>query len=391
MDSEQKKKEVIMMEIKIHAINYDYGVVNDVYENTHGIFDEVHLMPDTHRGATVPVGFVAKIDMEKGIIPEIVGTDIGCSIAVYEIPKLDIENIDWKALHEHIKKHIPSGQKVNQDTRPFDFSQLRMKADKSLLEYYTKALGTLGGGNHFIEINSGKEKDYVIIHSGSRKFGLDVCKYYTGMLSFDLEGYKKELESIEPKEREKSVPKLKAKYNSLKNVLKGKPARDYLNDMKIAQRFASENRKIMMANMLKFFGMSFEEKNYWESVHNYIDFDDMTVRKGATPARSGQRLVVPINMRDGSIIATGKGNPDWLCSAPHGAGRVMSRSRAKENIRLSEYIDEMRSVISYSVSRNTLDEAPQAYRGIDEIIEATKDTMEILEIVRPIFNFKGLQ
>ena len=138
------------MEIKIHAINYDYGVVNDVYENTHGIFDEVHLMPDTHRGATVPVGFVAKIDMEKGVIPEIVGTDIGCSIAVYEMPKLDIENIDWKGLHEHIKKHIPSGQKVNQETRPFDFSQLRMKADKSLLEYYAKALGTLGGGNHFI-------------------------------------------------------------------------------------------------------------------------------------------------------------------------------------------------------------------------------------------------
>ena len=211
------------------------------------------------------------------------------------------------------------------------------------------------------------------------------------MLSFDLEGYKKELESIEPREREKAVPKLKAKYNSLKNVLKGKLARDYLNDMKIAQRFARENRKIMMANMLKFFGMSFEEKNYWESVHNYIDFDDMTVRKGATPARAGQKLVVPINMRDGSIIATGKGNPDWLCSAPHGAGRVMSRSKAKENIRLSEYIDEMRSVISYSVSRNTLDEAPQAYRGIDEIIEATKDTMEILEIVRPIFNFKGFQ
>lgn len=145
-----EKKEVMMMEIKIHAINYDYGVVNDVYENTHGIFDEVHLMPDTHRGATVPVGFVAKVDIEKGVIPEIVGTDIGCSIAVYEMPKLDIENIDWKALHEHIKKHIPSGQKVNQDTRPFDFSQLRMKSDKSLLEYYAKALGTLGGGNHFI-------------------------------------------------------------------------------------------------------------------------------------------------------------------------------------------------------------------------------------------------
>ena len=125
--------------------------------------------------------------------------------------------------------------------------------------------------------------------------------------------------------------------------------------------------------------------------NNYIDFDDMTVRKGATPARAGQKLVVPINMRDGSIIAQGKGNPDWLCSAPHGAGRVMSRSKAKENIRLSEYVDEMKSVISYSVSRNTLDEAPQAYRGIDEIIEATKDTMEILEIVRPIFNFKGLQ
>lgn len=379
------------MDIKIHAINYDYSVVHDVYENTHGIFDEVHLMPDTHRGATVPVGFVAKVDIEKGVIPEIVGVDIGCSIAVYEIPKLDVKNTDWKALYEHIEKHIPSGQKVNTTTTPFDFSGLKMKADKSTLEYYTKALGSLGGGNHFIEINSGAEKDYIIVHSGSRKFGLDVCKYYTNLMKFDLEGYKEELMSIEPKERENSIQYLKDKYNNAKNVLKGRLAEDYLNDMKIAQKFASESRKIMIKQILKFFKIKFEDKNFWESVHNYMDFEDMIVRKGATPSRLEQKLVVPINMRDGSIIAVGKGNPDWLCSAPHGAGRVMSRSQAKENIKLSDYANEMKNVISYSVNENTLDEAPQAYRGIDEIIEATKETMEIIEIVKPIFNFKGLQ
>lgn len=688
------------MEVKIHAINYDYGVVNDVYENTHGIFDEVHLMPDTHRGATVPVGFVAKVDIEKGVIPEIVGVDIGCldcdteiltesgwikisdykenekilqfnpitntgmfikpqlyikkkcdwfyhfknskgldqmiseehnilmyyghknrkinyktvkpeflinlgdkklsknyymfntaftiknegieisdemirldimvqadgrikeydsynfvelhfkkerkilraenllknanikynkylstdttyisfrvpkyinknlkkywkanyeqlkivaeesllwdghsgyrsyyssadkesidviqfafiatdvraslynvkntkywtviptknkyvgynkkpkivkskdgykycfktdngfflcrrngytfltgncGMSVYEIPKLDIENTDWKALYEHIEKYIPSGQKVNSQTRPFDFSGLKMKADKSALEYYTyytKALGSLGGGNHFIEINAGKDKDYIIVHSGSRKFGLDVCKYYTKMLKFDLDGYRAELESIEPKNREKMIPSIKAKYNNSKNVLKGELAKEYLNDMKIAQKFASESRKIMIQQILKFFGIAFEEKNFWESVHNYMDFEDMIVRKGATPARLGQKLVVPINMRDGSIIAVGKGNPEWLCSAPHGAGRVMSRSEAKSTIDVEDYRNEMKNVISYSVNENTLDEAPQAYRGIDEIVEATRDTMDILEIVKPIFNFKGLQ
>ena len=314
-----------------------------------------------------------------------------CGMSVYEIPKLDIENTDWKALYDHIEKYIPSGQKVNATTTPFDFSGLKMKADKSTLEYYTKALGSLGGGNHFIEINTGKDKDYIIVHSGSRKFGLDVCKYYTNLMKFDLEGYKAELMSIEPKERENSIQALKDKYNNVKNVLKGKLAEDYLNDMKIAQKFASESRRIMIKNILKFFNIKFEEKNFWESVHNYMDFEDMIVRKGATPARLGQKLVVPINMRDGSIIAIGKGNPEWLCSAPHGAGRVMSRSQAKENIKLIDYANEMKDVISYSVNENTLDEAPQAYRGIDEIVEATKETMEILEIVKPIFNFKGLQ
>ena len=210
-------------------------------------------------------------------------------------------------------------------------------------------------------------------------------------MKFNLEGYKAELMSIEPKERENSIQALKDKYNNAKNVLKGQLAKDYLNDMKIAQKFASESRKIMIKQILKFFKIKFEEKNFWESVHNYMDFEDMIVRKGATPARLGQKLVVPINMRDGSIIAVGKGNPEWLCSAPHGAGRVMSRSQAKENIKLSDYTNEMKDVISYSVNENTLDEAPQAYRGIDEIVEATKDTMEIIEIVKPIFNFKGLQ
>ena len=170
-----------------HAINFDYGIINDVYENTHGLYDEVHLMPDTHRGKDVPVGFVAKVDVEKGVIPNIVGVDIGCGMSVYEIPKLDIENIDWKAFYNHINENIPSGPKLQEKTQKFDFSNLIMKKPKEKIDLYSKAIGTLGGGNHFIEINSGKNNDYIVVHSGSRKFGLDICKYYNKMLEFDLE------------------------------------------------------------------------------------------------------------------------------------------------------------------------------------------------------------
>jgi hypothetical protein len=161
--------------------------------------------------------------------------------------------------------------------------------------------------------------------------------------------------------------------------------------MKIAQKFASENRRKMIEKILEFFGYRFNADNFWESVHNYIDFEDMTVRKGATPARKGQKIIVPINMRDGSIIAMGKGNQEWLQSAPHGAGRVMSRSQAKESISLQDYKESMEGVKSFTVTENTLDEAPQAYRNIDEIVEATKKTMDIIEVIKPIFNFKGLQ
>ena len=161
--------------------------------------------------------------------------------------------------------------------------------------------------------------------------------------------------------------------------------------MKIAQKFASENRRKMIEKMLEFFGYRFNVDNFWESVHNYIDFEDMTVRKGATPARKGQKIIVPINRRDGSIIALGRGNEEWLHSAPHGAGRVMSRSQAKESISLQDYKNSMEGIKSFTVTENTLDEAPQAYRNIDEIVEATKETMDIIEVVKPIFNFKGLQ
>ena len=374
-----------------HAINFDYGIINDVHENTHGLYDEIHLMPDTHRGKDVPVGFVAKVDVEKGVIPNIVGVDIGCGMSVYEIPKLDVENIDWKAFYNHINENIPSGPKLQEKTQKFDFSNLIMQKPKEKIESYSRALGTLGGGNHFIEINSGKDNDYIVVHSGSRKFGLDICKYYNKMLEFDLEAYKNDLKNTPPEERENLKDSIKAKYNKTAHILTGEKAKSYINDMKIAQKFASENRRKMIEKILEFFGYRFNADNFWESVHNYIDFEDMTVRKGATPARKGQKIIVPINMRDGSIIAMGKGNQEWLQSAPHGAGRVMSRSQAKESISLQDYKESMEGVKSFTVTENTLDEAPQAYRNIDEIVEATKETMDIIEVVKPIFNFKGLQ
>ncbi|MDO5088277.1 MAG: RtcB family protein [Leptotrichiaceae bacterium] len=382
--------------IVIHAINYDYGLVNDVYESTYGLYDEVHLMPDTHRGKDVPIGFVAKVDAEKGIIPNLVGVDIGCGMSVYEIPKLNVKVVDWHKLYRFINENIPSGTGTFKNSKnEFDFSGMLMKKPQSKFESYKNALGTLGGGNHFIEINSGFDNDYIVIHSGSRKFGLDVCTYYNRLMKFDVDEYKSELDehlkNVEPHHREEFLRKFKAEYNREANILTGEKAKDYLNDMQIAQQFASESRKIMIKKLLEFFNIRFKERNFWESVHNYIDFEDNIVRKGATPARKGQKIIVPINMRDGSIIAVGKGNEQWLNSAPHGAGRVMSRKQAKENISMTEYKASMEGINTFTVNASTLDEAPMAYRNIDEIIEATKDTMEILEVVKPIFNFKGGQ
>lgn len=390
----EKKK----IDIVIHAINYDYGLINDVYENTHGFYDEVHLMPDTHRGKDVPIGFVAKVDENKGIIPNLVGVDIGCGMSVYEIPKLNVKVVDWHKLYKFIDENIPSGTKIfkgNKNKNSFDFADVIMKKPQNKFESYKNALGTLGGGNHFIEINSGQENDYIVIHSGSRKFGLDVCTYYNKLMKFDSEQYRadldRELENVEPHSREEFIKKFKAEYNRNANILSGEKAKEYLNDMRIAQQFASENRKLMIKKLLEFFNIRFKEKNYWESVHNYIDFEDNIVRKGATPARSGQKIIVPINMRDGSIIAIGKGNEKWLDSAPHGAGRVLSRKDAKEKISMEEYKASMEGINTFTVNASTLDEAPMAYRDISEIIEATEDTMEIVEIVKPIFNFKGGQ
>lgn len=382
--------------IVIHAINYDYGLINDVYENTHGLYDEVHLMPDTHRGKDVPVGFVAKVEPEKGIIPNLVGVDIGCGMSVYEIPKLNVKAVDWHKLYKFIDNNIPSGTGSFKGSKnEFDFSEVLMKKPQNKFESYKNALGTLGGGNHFIEINSGSENDYIVVHSGSRRFGLDVCTYYNRLMKFDSGQYRtdldRELENIEPHKRQEFIKKFKAEYNRNANILTGENAHNYLNDMRIAQQFASENRKLMIKKILEYFNIRFRERNFWESVHNYIDFEDNTVRKGATPARSGQKIIVPVNMRDGSIIAMGKGNEKWLNSAPHGAGRVMSRRQAKENITMEDYKNSMKGINTFTVNASTLDEAPMAYREISEIIEATRDTMEIVEIVRPIFNFKGGQ
>lgn len=392
----EKKK----INVVIHAINYDPTVINNVHENTYGLYNEVHLMPDTHPGKDVPIGFVAQVDINKGIIPNLVGVDIGCGMSVYEMDKLNEKVIDWKKLNKYINENIPSGTdnfKVNKDKNDFDFSNLKMEVEKNKKESYKKALGTLGGGNHFIEINRGKEKDYIVIHSGSRRVGADVCTYYNQLMKFNPKEYKKilkeKLQEVDIKNREQFIKNFKNEFKNKeeKKILVGDNAKNYLNDMKIAQQFASENRKIMIKKILEFFNIKYKEKNYWESVHNYIDFEDNIIRKGATPARKGQKIIVPINMRDGSIIAIGKGNDKWLNSAPHGAGRVLSRKEAKEKISMEEYKNSMKGINTFTVNTSTLDEAPMAYRNIEEIIETTKETMEIVEIIKPIFNFKGGQ
>lgn len=373
------------MNITVHSDNYDPAVINDVYTHA-SIFDDVHLMPDTHRGKTVPIGFVAKADPEK-IIPEVISADIGCGMSVHAIPKLDKDTVNWKAFYDHINNTIPSGANIFETEQNYDkLKDLRFPYDKSI---YLRSFGTLGGGNHFIEVNAGKDYDYIVVHSGSRKLGNDVCKYYTSCMHFDKESFTKELQSVEPKFRNEKLDEIHKKWEITKTYLYGINAKNYLHDTDIAANYASDSRIKIMKNLLDFFGEKFTESRFFESRHNYMDLSDNIVRKGANPAHKGEKLIVPINMLDGSIIAIGTGNKDWLESAPHGAGRLIKRSAAKDMVSLKDYKEIMADVKSYSISEATINESPFCYRGIDEIIRNTKETMTIQEIITPIFNFKA--
>lgn len=396
-----------MSDLKIFTENIEQKALSQIYELVkQPVFSacKVRIMPDVHAGAGCVIGFTA--DLGDKVIPNIVGVDIGCGMLTVELGKIDI---DFQLLDEVIKKYIPSGKNVR--SKEIDFLQINdlyCKKQLKNMEWLKCSIGTLGGGNHFIEVDEDSEgMKYLIIHTGSRNLGKQVAEIYQQIAIDDIIGngsIEKEINNLiadykkNRKEKEicKAIIELKNKYN-VENpkvpkelcYLTGKKRDMYLHDMEICQTFALYNREWIASIILDNIGLEYSKSKSFQTIHNYIDHDSNIVRKGAISARNGERLLIPINMRDGCIIGVGKGNEDWNYSAPHGAGRIMSRLKAKEIINLNDFEDSMKGIYTTSVNRSTIDESPMAYKPMQEIIENIKDTVEIEKIIKPVYNFKA--
>ena len=364
---------------------------------------KVRIMPDVHAGAGCVIGFTA--DLGDKVIPNIVGVDIGCGMLTVELGKIEI---DFAALDETIRKRVPNGRNVHEGrvVRFDELQQLKCYRELKDTKRLERSIGTLGGGNHFIEIDADSEGNkYLIIHSGSRNLGKQVAEYYQSRAVEIMQG-KDELYDMQERliaeykaqgrksEIQKAIKELHRKFNPNplgipKELcyLTGKYREDYLHDMAICQRFAVLNRNAIASAIID--EMGWHSQGAFETIHNYIEFESNIVRKGAISAKSGEKLLIPINMRDGCILGVGKGNDDWNCSAPHGAGRLMSRSKAKETLSLEEFHDVMSGIYTTSVERGTLDEAPMAYKPIESIVNNISDTVEITKIIKPVYNFKA--
>lgn len=395
-----------MSDLKIFTDNIEPEALNQVYilVKQPAFADcKVRIMPDVHAGAGCVIGFTA--DLGDKVIPNIVGVDIGCGMLTIELGGIDI---DFAELDSAIRKRVPSGRNVHEG-RIVRFDRLqelycyRELKDTKRLE---RSIGTLGGGNHFIELDADTEGNkYLIIHSGSRNLGKQVAEYYQNLAVELMQGKDKLFEMQEKliaeykaagrrKEIQGAIKELHRKFNPNplgipKELcyLTGEYREKYLHDMKICQEFAVANRKAMADAVLDELGL--KEISWFETIHNYIEHATNMVRKGAISAKAGEILLIPINMRDGCIIGRGKGNADWNMSAPHGAGRIMSRSKAKENISLEEFEKSMEGIYTTSVNRSTIDESPMAYKPMEEIVDNIKDTVDILKIVKPVYNFKA--
>lgn len=367
---------------------------------------KVRIMPDVHSGKGCVIGFTA--DMGEKIIPNIVGVDIGCGVITV---KLGEAYPDFPKLDKIIRESIPVGVKVRSDIAvEFDrLEELYCYREIDNTKRILKSIGTLGGGNHFIEVGEdSKGLKYLVIHTGSRNLGKQIADYYQN-IAIELCSGKEEFFTRKEElinrhmeqgknsgikgaliELEKEYAHLEPKYPKDLCFLTGKYAQEYLHDMKISQEYASLNRRTIADIILKqATGRGLEFYEYFETIHNYIDFRDNVIRKGAISAKKGEEVLIPLNMRDGSILGIGKGNEDWNNSAPHGAGRLLSRKQAKKKHSLEEYIETMEGVYSTTVNKDTLDENPKAYKPKEEILENLDETVEVLEFIKPLYNFKS--
>ena len=366
---------------------------------------QVRIMPDCHAGSSCVIGFTA--DLGDKIIPNIVGVDIGCGMLTVELGKIDI---DLPRLDQVIHDKVPCGRNVNEG-RLMRFTELQdMRCYRELndTKAIKRAIGSLGGGNHFIEIDEDEDGcKYLVIHTGSRQLGKQVAEHYQKIARGLHTGWgplwdKEEVIKREYKasgRRSEIQDALKELHRSFHQTapdmpleytfLSGKYTDDYLHDMRICQKYADENRKMIARLIIENYGL--EPLSEFTTVHNYIDHDSNIIRKGAVSAKDGEMLLIPINMRDGSLLCRGKGNPDWNYSAPHGAGRLFSRGTAFHEFTLEEYERTMREAGIYSttVDGSTLDECPMAYKGMKDIVDNIAPTAEIIKILKPIYNFKA--
>lgn len=361
----------------------------------------VRIMPDVHEGKGCTIG--TTMTVADKVCPNIVGVDIGCGMYTVKLENktLNLEKID-EACH-----YIPSGKDVWEGRMErFDLTSLRCYRSLKDTRRLERSLGTLGGGNHFIEIDVASDGTYyLIIHSGSRNLGKQVAEIYQ-KLAIDIHSGKEDyyirrndiIKTYKAEGRRNEIQsalmQLEKEYDAKHPDvpeelcwLQGTFLEDYLHDVEICQNFAKRSREKMAEIILERTGMTCAEA--FHTIHNYIDIDERILRKGAIAAHAGEKVLIPINMRDGSVIAVGKGNPEWNYSAPHGAGRLMSRLEAQAKLSLDEYKAAMEGIYTTSVNEHTLDEAPMAYKALDDIIDVIGESVDIIDIMKPVFNFKA--
>ena len=421
-------------DVKIFTDNIEENALEQIREMLSiDVFSDkkIRIMPDVHAGAGCVIGFTGNLGDK--VIPNIVGVDIGCGMRILKLGKLT--DIDFHAFHEHIRANVPSGKIVREDKLGFkplvgEEMEIYREAKKLVAELYcyrelkdsgriNKSIGSLGGGNHFIELDKDDEGNvYLVIHTGSRNLGKQVAEIYQAKAvqhltdgadefeetikrtieKYKAEGRRSELQSVIKKmrkEHQEAEPSLPSDLC----YVEGEGREQYLHDMRLCQRWAVLNRKLISLLLMRFFFDNFKSgktdglpgvdvSEEFESVHNYIS-DDNIIRKGSISAAAGERCIIPLNMRDGSLLCRGKGNPDWNCSAPHGAGRVLSRTQAYEKITMEDFEASMQGIYSESVNDFTRDESPMVYKPASEIIANIGDTVTIDTIIRPIFNFKA--
>ena len=362
---------------------------------------KIRIMPDVHAGKGCTIG--TTMTVTDKIVPGMVGVDIGCGM---ETVKIAEKEIDFAKLDALIHREIPSGRNVREIPHELnaeiDLYALRC-ADSVNLERARKSIGTLGGGNHFIEVDHGGDKNlYLVVHSGSRHLGCEVAEYYQKQAKQALWGgaHHQIAELIEKLKSEGRFREIESSVKELKKehkigmpedlvYVEGRLFDDYLHDMRIIQKFAVLNRRAMTEVIIS--GMGFTRVEEFTTIHNYIDMEKMILRKGSVSAKAGEKLLIPINMRDGSLICIGKGNEEWNCSAPHGAGRLMSRKKAFNTLSMEQYREQMEGIYTTCVVPDTLDESPMAYKSMEEIIAQIEPTVRIVERVKPVYNFKAAE